>query len=174
MGVAEIVIGRFCGLLCFLSCVTYLVGFSTPWWLEGKLMDARAGLWLNCVGDHCASTIKIELGDWLIACQALSLTALLTSMVALGVILTMLCKSRSSAVSTARYGAIATTLLTGLAISITLAIYYLRRELTYPAEFYTLSVSFFLVLVAGAIFLALSLVLTIDAVIARLRQSSQS
>nr|KAG5712831.1 hypothetical protein BaRGS_007428 [Batillaria attramentaria] len=65
----------------------------------------------------------------------------------LGVVLVMLRASRPSAVSAARKGLIATTLITGLAASITLAVYYLRRELTYPADLYKISSSFCLALV---------------------------
>ncbi|KAK7505598.1 hypothetical protein BaRGS_00003343 [Batillaria attramentaria] len=173
MGAVRVIVGRLCAIVCFLGTVSYMVGFSTPWWLEGDDLNAKAGLWQNCVGGHCVSTVKIDIGDWLIACQALSITALLTSLMSLGVVLVMLRASRPSAVSAARKGLIATTLITGLAASITLAVYYLRRELTYPADLYKISSSFCLALVGGALFLVISLVTTIDVITARLCHSSQ-
>lgn len=51
---------RFSALLLLSAFVCYIVGFATPWWLKGRHIEITAGLWQNCIGSHCASTLNGE------------------------------------------------------------------------------------------------------------------
>ena len=62
----------------------------------------------------------------------------------------------------------------GATIAVTLLIYYLQYHLLYPDDFYTISFSFFLVLVGGGLFLAVALVLALFSVSVKLRYPQHS
>ena len=60
MNVGEVLVPRFVALCAVLGTVTFTVGFVTPWWLLSRALDSKAGLWRNCVGDHCTGILDLD------------------------------------------------------------------------------------------------------------------
>ena len=60
MDVGDVLVPRFTALCAVLGTVIFTVGFVTPWWLRAPELDSKAGLWRNCVGDHCTSIINMD------------------------------------------------------------------------------------------------------------------
>ncbi|KAK7104040.1 hypothetical protein V1264_018817 [Littorina saxatilis] len=174
MDVAEVLISRFTALCSVLGTVAFLIGFVTPWWLKASALDSTAGLWRNCVGDHCIAVVRLDIGDWLVACQSLAITVLITSLMTIAVLVAMVRASSDSTATNARYGAIATSLITGVTVTVVLLIYYFQHHVLYPEEHYTISFSFFLVLVGGCLFMAVAAILAIFSVTVKLRHLARN
>lgn len=60
MKVGEILVPRFVALCAVLGTATFMVGFVTPYWLRSRTLDSKAGLWRNCVGDHCTGIVNLD------------------------------------------------------------------------------------------------------------------
>ncbi|KAL8560572.1 hypothetical protein ACOMHN_058033 [Nucella lapillus] len=168
-----VVWSRVAAVWSLVACVTYVAGLVTEGWLQSSPLDGHVGMWSECVEGRCGTLLRLDVGDWLITCQGLSITALLSSLLTLGLAAFMAKLSRDSS-STAIYGIIATSLFTGVVTAVSLTIFCVQSPLRYSSLTYTLSYSFFLVLGAGAMYVTQAVMLAAFCVILRCRHQANS